>query len=193
MFYLKKIISLLLLCILLTGCSSEQSETSVSSDNVPVTTTASAPVTTKKEKPKLSVEGLEIEYDGEDIYVYIPADYTDENIGEYFRETEGIIYVPDEDSMFCAENRALYSKDMTKLYAVPAECEDIIPGGSVEPVQKCFTVPESVTWISPNAFYIITTSRPLINIYLPDSITEENRKELVLWGGTYVHRIEDMK
>lgn len=189
----KKIVSLLLLCTLFTGCSGEQSETSVSSDTSVPIVTASAPVTTKKEKPKLSVEGLEIEYDGEDIYVYIPSEYTDENIGEYFRETEGIIYVPDEDGIFCVENGALYSKDMTKLYAVPAECEDIIPGGSVEPVQKCFTVPESVTWIAPNAFYIITTSRPLINIYLPDSITEENRKELVLWSGTYVHRISDMK
>lgn len=189
----KKIISLLLLCTMLTGCSGEQSETSVSAD-IPVTSeTTSASVTTKKEKPKLSVEGLTIEYDGEDIYVYIPADYTDENIGEYFRETEGIIYVPDENSIFCVENRALYSKDMTKLYAVPAECEDIIPGGSPTPVEKIFTVPESVTWIAPNAFYIITTRRPLIHIYLPDSITEENKRELVLWSGTYVHRTSDNK
>lgn len=186
----KKIISLLFLCCLISGCSGEQTNVTSPSETIAEQTTASAPET---KEAGLSVEGLEITYDGNDICVHIPADYTDENIGEYFRETEGIIYAPDEESMFRVENGALYNKDMTKLYAVPAECEDEIPEGEPIPKEKSFTVPESVTYIAPNAFYIITTSRPLINLYLPDGVTEENRKELVLWGGTFVYRISEEK
>lgn len=183
----RKIISLLFLCLTVSGCSGEQ--TNVSS---PITSIEEPKETTAPEvKEALSVEGLEITYEDGGVYVYIPADYADENIGEYFRETEGVIYVPDEESMFRVENGALYNKDMTVLYAVPAECEDTVPEGGELPKQKVFTVPESVTYIAPNAFYIITTSRPLITLYLPDGVTEENQRELVLWGGTFVHRVSD--
>lgn len=191
---MKKIICLLCAAAILCGCAAENKNetiTTSAAENTKAATTASLETTEAAEA--MTVEGLEIsEYDGE-VHVYIPAGYTDENIGEYFRETENVIYEPDEKSMFCVVDRALYSKDMTKLYAVPAECEDIVPGGSIEPVQKSFTVPESVTWIAPNAFYIITTERPLINIYVHEGISEDNIRELVLWGGTYIIRPSDVK
>ena len=161
--------------MLLSGCT----QTTETQTKETTTTVATA--------PQLTVEGVEISYEDKWVYVNIPADYTDENIGEYFRETEWVVYVPDEDSMFCVENGALYSKDMTKLYAVPSWAEDEdtkdLPGP-----KKAFTVPDSVTWIAPNAFHMITSERPLINLYIHDGITEENRKELVLWGGTFVIR-----
>lgn len=135
----------------------------------------------------LQVDGIEISYEGKWVYANIPADYTDENIGEYFRETENVVYVPADDGIFCVSGGALYSKDMTKLYAVPSWCEDEETKELPNP-QKAFTVPESVTWIAPNAFHMITSERPLINLYIHDGITEENRKELVLWGGTFVIR-----
>ncbi len=168
-----KILALILCLSVLVGCSkTEQTTTSA----VSVVTTA-----------PLTVDGVEISYEDKWVYVNIPADYTDENIGEYFRETEWIVYVPHEDSMFCVRNGALYSKDMTKLYAVPSWSEDEETKELPSP-QKAFTVPESVTWIAPNAFHMITSERPLINLYIHDGITEENRKELVLWGGTFVIR-----
>ena len=172
---MKKIISLLLCVLALAGCNTEEAQQ---------TAETTAAVTTAS----LQVDGLEISCEDKWVYVNIPADYTDENIGEYFRETEWVVYVPAEDSMFCVQNGALYSRDMTKLYAVPSWCEDEETKELPSP-QKAFTVPESVTWIAPNAFHIITSERPLINLYIHDEITEENRKELVLWGGTFVIRI----
>lgn len=188
---MKKFFIALLICgtTLFSGCDSAQTTETGTTSDATVTTgiTTTAKSATSSTAPELEVEGLEIIFDDKWVHVNIPADYTDENIGEYFRETEWVVYVPHEDSMFCVENGALYSKDMTKLYAVPSWCEDEetkdLPGP-----QKAFTVPESVTWIAPNAFHMITSERPLINLFLHDGITEENRKELVLWGGTFVIR-----
>lgn len=169
----------LILCLsVLTGCNAAEAQQTAETTTAAVTTTT---------VPALSAEGLEISFLADGVHVYIPADYTDENIGEYFRETENVIYEPYEDSMFCVQNDALYSKDMTKLYAVPSQCEDEETKSLPSP-QKAFTVPESVTWIAPNAFHMITSERPLVNLYIHDGITEENRKELVLWGGTFVIR-----
>lgn len=160
--------------------------------NEAVTTTAAATTTTTT--PRIPAEvltpedsGLEITYRDGWVYVHIPADYTDENIGEYFRRTEWVVYVPDENSMFCVLNGALYNKDLTKLYAVPSWCEDEETKNLPSP-QKAFTVPAKVEWIAPNAFHMITSERPLIYLYLHDGITEENKKELILWGGTFVIR-----
>ena len=186
---MKKIISFLLCISALAGCTSETAVTTTPAETTAVTT-VSAELTTTTEPP-LEVEGLELSFLG-GVHVYIPADYTDENIGEYFRETENVIYEPDEDSMFCVSGGALYSKDMTKLYAVPAECEDEATRDLPSP-KKAFTVPESVTWIAPNAFYMITSERPLINLYIHDGIADENVRELVLWGGTFVIRESNMK
>ena len=171
----KKFVLLCLCCILVSGCTQAENMHSIVTEIAEVTTAV------------LAVDGLEITAEDGWVYVNIPADYTDENIGEYFRETENVIYAPVDDSMFCVENGALYSKDMTKLYAVPSWCEDEETKELPNP-QKAFTVPESVTWIAPNAFHMITSERPLINLYIHDGITEENRKELVLWGGTFVIR-----
>lgn len=176
----------LILCLsVFTGCtqtSEKQTETT------PTTSvSAEATETTAVTVPSLQVEGVEISCEDKWVYVNIPAVYTDENIGEYFRETEWVVYVPDESGIFCVENGALYSKDMTKLYAVPSWCEDEETKDLPNP-QKAFTVPETVTWIAPNAFHMITSERPLINLYIHDGITEENRRELVLWGGTFVIR-----
>ncbi len=151
------------------------------------TTTATSASAVTTAKPSLQVDGVEISYEDKWVYVNIPADYTDENIGEYFRETEWVVYLPDENGIFCVENGALYNKDMTKLYAVPSWCEDEETKELPSP-QKAFTVPETVTWIAPNAFHMITSERPLINLYIHEGITEENRKELILWGGTFVIR-----
>lgn len=175
----------LVLCIsLVTGCTqTAETQTNETTTAVPIETTETTAVTT----PSLQVEGVEISYKDKWVYANIPADYNDENIGEYFRETEWVVYVPDENGIFCVENGALYSKDMTKLYAVPSWCEDEETKDLPSP-KKAFTVPETVTWIAPNAFHMITSERPLINLYIHDGITEENRKELVLWGGTFVIR-----
>lgn len=186
----KKILSLICAALTVTGCSDSKSHTT---QTLTASETADAVHLPEATAPEITVEGLEVSTADGEVHVYIPADYADENIGEYFRETENVIYHADEDSIFCVVDRALYSKDMTKLYAVPAECEDIIAGGSTEPVQKSFTVPESVTWIAPNAFYIITTERPLINLYIHGGVADENARELVLWGGTYVIRPDSVK
>lgn len=186
---MKKIILFLLCISALAGCTSETAETTTAAETTTVQTAVSDVTTTTE--PSLEVEGLELSFLG-GVHVYIPADYTDENIGEYFRETENVIYEPDEDSMFCVVEGALYSKDMTKLYAVPAECEDEATRNLPSP-KKAFTVPDSVTWIAPNAFYMITTERPLINLYIHDGVADENVRELVLWGGTFVIREGDMK
>ncbi len=159
-----------------------------------VTTTTSAATTATTTAPRIPAEVLTPEDSGLDIthrngwvYVYIPADYTDENIGEYFRRTEWVVYVPDENSMFRVLNGALYNKELTRLYAVPSWCEDEETKNLPSP-QKAFTVPAKVEWIAPNAFHMITSERPLIYLYLHGGITEENKKELVLWGGTFVIR-----
>lgn len=143
--------------------------------------------------PEIKVEGLDIEYNGDKIYVRIPADYTDENIGSYFVKHTGVIYEPHEDSMFCVYRGALYNKDMTVLYAVPYECEDEPSERSVDPdgnPAKVFTVPKTVTYIMPNAFFNRTETRPLKNIYIYSGVTKENVSELILWGGTFVTRLE---
>lgn len=159
-----------------------------------VTTTAAATTTTTTTAPRIPAavltpedSGLEITYKNGWVYVYIPADYTDENIGEYFRRTEWVVYVPDENSMFRVLNGALYNKELTRLYAVPSWCEDEETKNLPSP-QKSFTVPARVTWIAPNAFHMITSERPLIYLYIHGGITKENQKELVLWGGTFVIR-----
>lgn len=177
---MKRLLIALSLCgvMLAAGCT-QAAETQTNETTTSAEAVAAA--------PSLTVEGLGISYEDKWVYVNIPADYTDENIGEHFRETEWVIYVPDENSGFCVENGALYSKDMTKLYAVPSWCEDKATMDLPSP-KKAFTVPETVTWIAPNAFHMITSERPLINLYIHDGITEENRKELVLWGGTFVIR-----
>ncbi len=211
---MRKQLTALLSCgvILVSGCASDKAEqTSAASVTTPLTTTATTTVaatttettttaattveTTAAETTTTTAEviltpedsGLEITYQNGWVYVHIPSYYTDENIGEYFRRTEWVVYVPADNSMFRVENGALYHKDMRRLYAVPSWCEDEETKNLPNP-QKAFTVPESVTWIAPNAFHMITSERPLINLYLHDGITEENRKELVLWGGTFVFR-----
>lgn len=164
--------------------------TTTASETTTTAVTTKAPETTVTTTEKILTpedSGLEITYKDGWVYVYIPPYYTNENIGEYFRRTEWVVYVPDEHSMFRVVDGALYSTDMTILYAVPSWCEDAETKGLPSP-KKAFTVPESVTWIAPNAFHMITSERPLINLYLHDGITEENRKELVLWGGTFVFR-----
>ena len=166
--------------LLLSGCNRTDAQ------NTETTTAVAA-------TPSLTVEGIEISYEDKWVYVNIPADYTDENIGEYFRETEWVVYVPHEDSMFCVYRGALYSKDMTKLYAVPYECEDEPSELSVDPdgnPAKVFTVPKTVTYIMPNAFFNRTETRPLKNIYIYGGVTRENVSELILWGGTFVTRLE---
>lgn len=187
----KAVISLSILSLyVLAGCtqpSEQQTLTTTSTSATTADATASTTATAVAARPALQVDGLEITYEDKWVYVNIPADYTDENIGEYFRETEWIVYVPDKNGIFHVENGALYSKDMTRLYAVPSWCEDEETKELPSP-QKAFTVPETVTWIAPNAFHMITSERPLINLYLHEGITEENRKELVLWGGTFVMR-----
>lgn len=168
--------------------------TVTATEAVTTTTTAATTTTTTTTAPRIPAEkltpedsGLDITYKNGWVYVYIPADYTDENIGEYFRRTEWVVYVPDENSMFRVLNGALYNKDLTKLYAVPSWCEDEETKNLPSP-QKSFTVPARVEWIAPNAFHMITSERPLIYLYLHGGITRENQRELILWGGTFVIR-----
>lgn len=176
---MKKIALLLCAVMAFSACNSA---------DVPADTTVSV-----TSEPELKVDGLDIKYEGETIYVHIPADYTDENIGSHFVKHTGVVYVPHEDSMFCVYRGALYSKDMTKLYAVPYECEDEPSELSVDPdgnPAKVFTVPKTVTYIMPNAFFNRTETRPLKNIYIYGGVTRENVSELILWGGTFVTRLE---
>ena len=177
---MKKIALLLCAVMFFSACNSL---------NAPTETAVS--VTTA---PEIKVEGLDIAYEGDKIYVRIPSDYTDENIGSYFVKLTGVIYEPHEDSMFCVYRGALYNKDMTRLYAVPYECEDEYSERSVDPdgnPAKVFTVPKTVTWIAPNAFFNRTETKPLKNIYIYSGITKENISELILWGGTFVTRLDD--
>jgi len=177
---MKKIALMLCAVMLFSACSS--------------TDILTEPTVSVTSAPEIQVEGLDIEYDGDKIYVRIPADYTDENIGSHFVKLTGVIYEPHEDSMFCVYRGALYNKDMTRLYAVPYECEDEPSERSVDPdgnPAKVFTVPETVTYIMPNAFFNRTETKPLKNIYIYSGITKENLSELVLWGGTFVTRVEE--
>lgn len=172
-----------------TVTTAAETTTAVTTTVAATTAAATAVTTTTTTEKILTPEdsGLEITYQNGWVYVYIPADYTDENIGEYFHRTEWVVYVPHKDSMFRVINGALYNQDVTKLYAVPSWCEDENTKNLPSP-QKAFTVPARVEWIAPNAFHMITSQRPLINLYLHGGITEENKKELVLWGGTFVFR-----
>lgn len=174
---MKKFLCALLSILMLAGCSDTgKTETTA------VTTTA----------PEIKVEGLEIINEDGINRVIIPADYTDANIGEYFRRILNVVYEPDENSMFCVYRGALYNKDMTTLYAVPYECEDEPSEMSVDPdgnPARVFTVPETVTYIMPNAFFVGTETNPVKNIYIHDGITSENVGELVLWCGVYITRI----
>lgn len=174
---MKKFLCALLAVLMLAGCSDTKTP-----ETTAVTTTA----------PEIKVEGLEIISEDGINRVIIPADYTDTNIGEYFRRILNVVYEPDENSMFCVYRGALYSKDMTTLYAVPYECEDEPSEMSVDPdgnPARVFTVPETVTYIMPNAFFVGTETNPVKNIYIHDGITSENVAELVLWCGVYITRI----
>ena len=210
---MKKIISFLLCVSALAGCTSETAEAPTSetttitvsetatSDVTTAETTTSKDVTNVKAATTTAVSTVVPEYtelDGLRIYeedalrVVIPADYTNEDIGGFFNTfDDNIIFEPDEDSMFCVVDGALYSKDMKKLYSAPYQCEDehniLVPIAGLE---KSFTVPENVTWIAPNAFYKERFGGVLDTIYVYEGISDENIAELNLYEFTTVERMK---
>ena len=180
-----------------TTATTTVTTTVTATEAVTTTTTAATTTTTTTTAPRIPAEkltpedsGLDITYKNGWVYVCIPADYTDENIGIYFNTLDdNIIFEPEKDGIFCVSDGALYSKDMTKLYSVPYQCEDehnmLVP---IVGLEKSFTVPEGVTWISPNAFYKERFGEILDTIYVYEGISDENIAELNLSEFTTVKR-----
>lgn len=202
--YMKKIISFLLCISALAGCNSGQTETTTS-ETTTITVSETAETATSEDAATVKVttttavstvapeytelDGLRI-YEEDALRVVIPADYTNEDIGSFFNALDdNIIFEPVEDGIFCVADGALYSKDMTKLYSAPYQCEDehniLVP---IVGLEKSFTVPESVTWIAPNAFYKECFGRVLDVIYVYEGISGENIAELNLGEFTTVQR-----
>ena len=109
--------------------------------------------------------------------LHIPANCTDPDVGALINElTNTEIELDPDNTFFTLKDGCLFSLDMTVLYAAPYDAEDPYPYDEpIAPVTvKIYTVPESVTYIAPHAFYKGSSARTLDVIYAGDKITDEN-------------------
>lgn len=129
-------------------------------------------------------------YDYSDHYtLHIPANCTDPDVGALINElTNTAIELDPDNTFFTLKDGCLFSIDMTVLYAAPYDAEDPYPYDEpTAPVTaKIYTVPESVTYIAPHAFYKKGSARTLDVIYAGEKITDENIAALDLYYMTEV-------
>ena len=121
--------------------------------------------------------------------LHIPANCTDPDVGALINElTNTEIELDPDNTFFTLKDGCLFSLDMTVLYAAPYDAEDPYPYDEpIAPVTvKIYTVPESVTYIAPHAFYKGSSARTLDVIYAGDKITDENIAALDLYYMTEV-------
>ena len=88
--------------------------------------------------------------------LYIPPDCKDENVGRLIcKETMPVIELDENNDFYTLQNKCLFSRDMKTLYSVPFGVYDE-PWWIMawQPVMfMTYTVPDSVNYIAPNAFY----------------------------------------
>ena len=121
--------------------------------------------------------------------LHIPANCTDPDVGALINElTNTEIELDPDNTFFALKDGCLFSLDMTVMYVAPYDAEDPYPYDEpIAPVTvKIYTVPESVTYIAPHAFYKGSSARTLDVIYAGDKITDENIAALDLYYMTEV-------